>query len=259
MPRTVCTKCNLDYQVPVVPRLPVCAFCSTHRAIQKDRFKVCPNCKHDFYVYSVDGKDREILCCSDKCRQEYTESGKRRIECNFCGKRVQRCPSQRGSFCSWECMCISGIVDRVKCCPTCTTFFLVDIQNLYKQYCSKACEKRYSSGLEVQCIDLLRKHNLLFTYTGKGSFNIKGFKPDFICVGKKVVLEVNGCYWHSCMICSFVPDQRTKVVVEKDIRKNSTYKQEGWTSIVAWEHEFSNPTQLATKIKYQLDQVVSAY
>jgi very-short-patch-repair endonuclease len=50
----------------------------------------------------------------------------------------------------------------------------------------------------------------------------------------KIVIEVDGCYWHGCSFCEFPGDSRIKAT---DKRKNSYLKNRGWVIFRFKEHE----------------------
>jgi len=86
----------------------------------------------------------------------------------------------------------------------------------------------------------------------KNFLNKKGFvyqsksygKPDFINYKKKIVLFVDGCFWHKCTKCFRLP-KTNKKFWEKKINENSrrdkeitfNYKNSGWSVVRIWEHE----------------------
>ena len=78
------------------------------------------------------------------------------------------------------------------------------------------------TSLEQQMIDIIKKHNLPYRYTGNGSFLI-GFKnPDFVNVnGEKKLIEVGNIYHHKLRFGS----------VENYInQRKEYYKSYGWKS-----------------------------
>jgi len=61
-------------------------------------------------------------------------------------------------------------------------------------------------------------------------------------VGRKVVVEVNGCFWHACPICvsagAVRAVVRNKRNLGRDKAKRTYLKNHGWTLIEIWEHEW---------------------
>lgn len=90
----------------------------------------------------------------------------------------------------------------------------------------------------------LRKklRGLEFTYQPK----IYG-KPDFANRKKRILIFVDGCFWHHCKKC-FVKPKTNKGFWNKKIRNNCIrdkkvnkyLKKEGWIVLRFWEHEIKN-------------------
>ena len=110
------------------------------------------------------------------------------------------------------------------------------VEKLFKSL-SKSLSKRPNKP-ETVIINLLKINNLPFVYTGDGSKIIDRFNPDFIHKTKKLIIEVNGDYWHN------LPN-----VIEKDKRKYLTYTKYGYKTLVIWGHELLNKTKVLNKIK----------
>ncbi len=76
-----------------------------------------------------------------------------------------------------------------------------------------------------------------FKYTGDGKFWIKRFNPDFINTKNKGVIEMFGDYWHN------LPEHK-----ERDKERLKVYKEEGFATLVLWEHELKHPIQVINKV-----------
>ncbi|NLL10643.1 MAG: very short patch repair endonuclease [Methanomicrobiales archaeon] len=68
-------------------------------------------------------------------------------------------------------------------------------------------------------------------------------KPDIVFTKKKVVIFIDGCFWHKCPICFQEPETRKKFWVDKidkncerDLINNLVLVEKGWTIIRIWEH-----------------------
>ncbi len=73
---------------------------------------------------------------------------------------------------------------------------------------------------------------------------LDGTIPDFPNVnGKKKVIDLFGCYWHNCPVCT-KGDGETEVY-----ERSKRFGKLGWDYLVIWEHELSNEPVLATRIK----------
>ena len=70
-------------------------------------------------------------------------------------------------------------------------------------------------------------------------------KPDVVFADEKVVLFVDGCFWHACPHCNRPMPQknadywRKKIArnVDRDKRTTQDYTEQGWTVVRVWEHE----------------------
>jgi DNA mismatch endonuclease (patch repair protein) len=69
-------------------------------------------------------------------------------------------------------------------------------------------------------------------------------KPDFVIVSKKVVVFVDGCFWHKCPVCFRAPKSNTEYWkskiernLERDSKITSALEAKGWKVIRIWEHE----------------------
>ncbi|MCB1995381.1 MAG: very short patch repair endonuclease [Burkholderiaceae bacterium] len=72
-------------------------------------------------------------------------------------------------------------------------------------------------------------------------------RPDFVFRREKVVVFVDGCFWHQCPLHSKVPEnnrvfwaQKLARNVERDRLHDRELKKAGWRVRRIWEHEVSN-------------------
>jgi G:T-mismatch repair DNA endonuclease (very short patch repair protein) len=129
----------------------------------------------------------------------------------------------------------------VKCiCQQCKKNFKVwpcILKNGKGKYCSHSCfakAQRHNAQLpmtapekafEAICI----KNKLPFKFVGDGSLDLGRANPDFVHDTKKIVVEVNGDYWHSPLLnrnlryTATVPGRRKQ------------FKAEGYKCIIIWE------------------------
>lgn len=69
-------------------------------------------------------------------------------------------------------------------------------------------------------------------------------KPDFVFPKKRIVLFVDGCFWHGCSEHCRIPQTNTEYWTQK-IKKNKIRDEfvrkslvnKGWTVIRIWEHQ----------------------
>ena len=81
-------------------------------------------------------------------------------------------------------------------------------------------------------------------------------KPDFVFDEKRVILFVDGCFWHGCPVCKNIPATNTEFWLSKitktqnrDTEVNAILLNEGWTVIRIWEHELKKKNIEATTKK----------
>lgn len=69
-------------------------------------------------------------------------------------------------------------------------------------------------------------------------------KPDVVFVSARIVVFVDGCFWHGCPIHGSIPETN-RMFWEKKIKKNilrdlevtSELQDIGWTVVRVWTHE----------------------
>lgn len=69
-------------------------------------------------------------------------------------------------------------------------------------------------------------------------------KPDLIFVGPRVVVFMDGCFWHSCPDHGMMPKTNSNFWTsklnrnkERDLRVTAQLQEMGWTVLRFWEHE----------------------
>jgi len=68
--------------------------------------------------------------------------------------------------------------------------------------------------------------------------------PDIVFKRKKVIIFVDGCFWHGCPLCCRIPTSRREYWESKIFKNNARDKKlseqleaEGWIVLRFWEHE----------------------
>lgn len=68
--------------------------------------------------------------------------------------------------------------------------------------------------------------------------------PDIVFPSKKLIVFIDGCFWHKCPKCFKKPASNKKYWnwkiqynVNKDKRINKELKKEGWKVLRFWEHD----------------------
>ncbi len=88
------------------------------------------------------------------------------------------------------------------------------------------------------------------------NINLTG-KPDIVFFGKKLVIFVDGCFWHGCPACYKKPDTN-KEFWEKKLKQNKKRDEEvkslliddGWQVLRFWEHQINSELEeVLEKIK----------
>lgn len=69
-------------------------------------------------------------------------------------------------------------------------------------------------------------------------------KPDLVFSGSKVVIFVDGCFWHGCLVHRVYPktnsdfwEKKLKRTIEIDQQVNEQLIKQGWKVLRFWEHE----------------------
>ena len=83
-------------------------------------------------------------------------------------------------------------------------------------------------------------------------------KPDIVYTKQKVVIFINGCYWHGCEACGWTPPKHnTEYWVNKitktrqrDIVKKEMLANMGYTVLTVWEHEIKKNIEEVIKKVY---------
>ena len=92
-------------------------------------------------------------------------------------------------------------------------------------------------------------------------FNLPG-KPDLTFTKQRLVIFIDGCFWHKCPEHFVMPKTRTgfwKEKIEKnvirDARVNRELSELGWNVIRVWEHEVkADVKRLSERIQAVLNQ-----
>lgn len=78
-------------------------------------------------------------------------------------------------------------------------------------------------------------------------------RADVVFTRARVVLFVDGCYWHGCRLHGTTPKSNTEwwsAKIEANRRRDADTDAKlnaaGWTSVRAWEHE--DPVEIADRV-----------
>lgn len=87
-------------------------------------------------------------------------------------------------------------------------------------------------------------------------------KPDIVFTRKKVVVFVDGCFWHKCPVCFRPPEtnaefwnDKLQKNVERDLKVTKELEDLGWTVLRFWEHEVKKtPEDVLARILLALNR-----
>ena len=84
-------------------------------------------------------------------------------------------------------------------------------------------------------------------------------KPDFTFRRQRVVVFVDGCFWHACPKHSNLPvgnrafwEKKLSANKNRDRLVTRTLRREGWCVIRIWEHDLRKPARVLTRIRKAL-------
>ncbi len=117
-----------------------------------------------------------------------------------------------------------------------------------------------NTGPEVKLRKLLRAEGM------RGyriHYNLPG-KPDLVFTKKKIVIFIDGCFWHKCPFCFQEPAthkefwmKKIQSNVDRDQKVSEQLASEGWTVLRFWEHEVrKTPEEIIKKIAESLKNAV---
>lgn len=84
-------------------------------------------------------------------------------------------------------------------------------------------------------------------------------KPDFVFPKSRVVVFVDGCFWHRCPRHGTIPASNKafwKAKLERNIRRdklvNRTLKAAGWRIVRVWQHELRDERRVLRRVSKAL-------
>jgi DNA mismatch endonuclease (patch repair protein) len=113
-----------------------------------------------------------------------------------------------------------------------------------------------NKNTELKLVSILRTHEI----TGwRRQQDLPG-KPDFLFRRERLVLFVDGCFWHGCKTHLRMPIAnreywQNKIArnVVRDRANTRMLRKSGWRVLRIWEHSLKNPTLVAKRIKAGLE------
>jgi DNA mismatch endonuclease (patch repair protein) len=80
-------------------------------------------------------------------------------------------------------------------------------------------------------------------------------RPDFTFRSEKLVVFIDGCFWHMCPDHHFAPKQNSEFWArklsgnaERDDATNELFRNKGWSVLRIWEHELRRPAGAISKL-----------
>lgn len=78
---------------------------------------------------------------------------------------------------------------------------------------------------------------------------------DISMPGKKVAVQVDGCFWHGCPTHGVKPktnsefwNRKLQTNIDRDRRQTETLEREGWKVLRIWEHQLEDPSGVADAV-----------
>jgi DNA mismatch endonuclease (patch repair protein) len=97
-------------------------------------------------------------------------------------------------------------------------------------------------------------------FTSEGYAKLSGRKlmgsPDLVFPAPKVLVFVDGCFWHGCPRCQKSPPSMSNFWIEKistnvlrDRRVRASLRRSGWRVIRVWEHELGSSRAVDASVR----------
>jgi G:T-mismatch repair DNA endonuclease (very short patch repair protein) len=96
----------------------------------------------------------------------------------------------------------------------------------------KANRQRKRSNIELLVHNWLEEDKIPYKKERAiGRCHVDVFLEPNLCI------ELNGCYWHGCLICNKKPTDKQKIAQIKDARRYAYFRNRGYDVVVFWECE----------------------
>lgn len=71
-----------------------------------------------------------------------------------------------------------------------------------------------------------------------------------VFLAPRTIVELNGCYWHGCMMCNKTLSKYQKIAQIKDARRYAFFRNKGFDVIIFWEHDIiKEPDRVRAQLK----------
>ena len=115
---------------------------------------------------------------------------------------------------------------------------------LYKKNTLKAIGKGLAIHPNKPETVLLNLLQTLYANEWEYSCSIENKLPDFVNEKRKLIIEMNGCYIHSCPI--HYPNSGRQQ--DNSLERIEHFKNHGYNCLIIWEHELTNLKEVAERI-----------
>lgn len=220
----VCEECGATFISDQSCRNRFCTMACyrAHQARTKRWFdKACEFCSTAFRTNRPEAR----FCCR-RCATDYdSQQGCVTLYCDGCGSTIERYKAKvvaGFNFCCAECRATwSGRTIKVECRGCGVVFRVLPGKSRIRQFCGRACYQQWlhaqtASKLECRVVDALRANGI----TVLTQFPLRGFIYDCAIEDWRVLIEVDGTYWHS------LPD-----AIRRDRAKDIVAYRSGWRLI----------------------------
>ena len=120
---------------------------------------------------------------------------------------------------------------------------------------------RGNASTELRVVSLFRQHGIA---GWRRHLPLPG-RPDFTFKKLKVVIFIDGCFWHGCPKCRWIPATNTSYWTtkiagnrKKDRLTNRILQALGWTVLRVWEHTLKKrPDSVVRKVQQALRENAS--
>lgn len=91
-------------------------------------------------------------------------------------------------------------------------------------------------------------------------------KPDIVLIGKKIIIDVKGCFWHRHSGCKYAAIPKTNYefyqkkfsqTIERDTRNRRVWLLNGWKVIDIWECEVKNSREREHRLESLIQEINS--
>jgi DNA mismatch endonuclease (patch repair protein) len=115
---------------------------------------------------------------------------------------------------------------------------------------------RGNKATELRLIEIFREYGITGWRRNQALFG----KPDFTFRRERVVVFVDGCFWHGCPKCYKRPgsnqefwDAKFAANRKRDRYVSHELRRGGWKVVRIWQHQLGKPARVAGLVKRALE------